>query len=79
MLVNAIDALSGGLSTYFLMRELLRPYFKVDNGMCVFMDKCFFQIISSFFLLTAFNRMAELLISCSKSVMLWLIFLCGST
>ena len=32
--------------------------------MCVFMDKYFSQIISSFFLLTDFNRLAELSMSC---------------
>jgi hypothetical protein len=32
--------------------------------MCVFMDKYFAQVISLFFLLTDFNILAELLISC---------------
>ena len=64
LLVGAIDALSGDLHTYFLMRELSGGISKFIIWCACLWINIFSQIISSFFLLTDFNKVTELLISC---------------
>ena len=64
MLIGAIDALSGDLHTYFLMRELSGRTLKFIIWCACLWINTFSQIVSSFFLLTGLNRLAELLISC---------------
>ena len=64
MLVDAIDALSGDLHTYFLMIELSGRTSKFIMWCVCLWVNIFSRIISTFFLMVDFNRLAELLVSC---------------
>ena len=64
MLIGAIDALSGYLHMYFLMSELTGGTSKFIMWCACLWINIISQVISSFFLLTDFNILAELLISC---------------
>ena len=61
MLVDAVYALSGGLYTYFVMRELLGG--TSEFIMCYACLYVFSQINSSFLLLSDFNKISKLSVS----------------